>query len=159
MWQELYAVAYRYLRSRGVSHADAEDLAQETLIAAFQHIDGVKSGSVQAWIRVVARNRLVSRLRAQAKADVPADLDLQLAADDASDPMLCALKSAERRELASVLGRLADRDRELLELRYVHDMPVPEIAGRLGDSVNTVKVGLYRARQRLRVAYEEVTGS
>lgn len=159
MWQELYVVAYRYLRSRGVSHADAEDIAQESLIAAFQHVDGVDPGKLHAWVRAVARNRLVSRLRTQARAPVPAELDLEIASDGSDDPAVRALGSAERDELKAVLRRLAPHDRELLELRYVHDVPVAGIAERLGRPVNTIKVGLYRARQRFRAAYEEVAGA
>jgi RNA polymerase sigma-70 factor (ECF subfamily) len=61
------------------------------------------------------------------------------------------LRGRERRDrVQAALGRLAERDREILELRYLEDLPTAEAAGVLGVSESAAKVRLLRAMQRLR---------
>lgn len=147
MWQELFAQTYRYLRRRGLSHADAEDLAQDVLIAAYQHLDGVETGSLQAWVRAVARNKHADWVRKHARVIVVADVpDAPISPDMQHAPADGGLGE---------LHTLSDGDRRLLKLRYVEDKTVEQVAAALGASVNTVKVGLYRARKRARAELEE----
>jgi RNA polymerase sigma factor (sigma-70 family) len=50
------------------------------------------------------------------------------------------------------VSRLTERERALIALRYVADLPQDEIAEALGVPVGTVASGLSRARRRLGVA-------
>lgn len=63
MWQELYRRAYAYLAGLGLGHEDAEDLAQETLISAYLHLEAVHPGCLNAWIRAIARHKYIDFLR------------------------------------------------------------------------------------------------
>lgn len=153
MWQTLFAVAYRFLRERGLSHADAEDLAQDTLLVTYRNLDGIEPGKLHAWVRAVARNKHLDLLRRQGRivsvAEVPESRD------PSEDPLATALASADRDEMLRVLARLSAGDRRLIEMRYFEDCSVEEVATRLGRSVNSVKVGLFRARKRLKVHVEK----
>jgi RNA polymerase sigma-70 factor (sigma-E family) len=55
-------------------------------------------------------------------------------------------------ELWNAVARLPQRERTLVALRYVADLPQTEIAELLGVPVGTVASGLNRARQRLGTA-------
>lgn len=153
MWQELFVLAYRYLRGRGLSHADAEDLSQDVLLVTYQHLDGIEAGSLHAWVRAVARNHHVSWLRRHSRV-VPVS-EVPETADVEGDPVLSALLSGDATEAHRLLSLLSPGDRRLLELRYLEDRTVEEVAASLGSSVNTAKVGLFRARKRLRTRIEQ----
>ncbi len=62
-------------------------------------------------------------------------------------------ESLERQEagrlVRDAVNRLPQRDKEVLVLHYLEHMPIDEVAGILGQRVNTVEVRLHRARKRL----------
>ncbi|MDO8963710.1 MAG: sigma-70 family RNA polymerase sigma factor [Coriobacteriia bacterium] len=151
MWQELFALAYRYLRGRGLAHADAEDIAQDTLLTTFKHLDGIEPGRLRAWVCTVARNKHIDLARRRALT-TSADLELEVAdADD--DPCAAALRAEGQDEARRLLSVLPPGDRRLLELKYVEDRGVAEIAEMLGRPVNSIKVALFRARSRARARF------
>lgn len=153
MWQELFVLAYRYLRRRGLSHADAEDLAQDTILVTYQHLDGIEPGSLHGWVRAVARNKHVDWARRQSRAIILAEP--HVIADSSDDPLVATLLAHDQADLRRLLSTLSPAHRRLLELKYIEDRSVEEVAAVLGRSVNTVKVGLFRARKRLRAQIEK----
>ena len=56
--------------------------------------------------------------------------------------------------LAAALERLPDEDRELLTLRHLEGLSFPEVARRMGRSVDSVKKRWPRALVRLRQQFE-----
>jgi RNA polymerase sigma-70 factor (ECF subfamily) len=82
-----------------------------------------------------------------------AALDRPLAAPHSSPS-----RQAEKREqgvlLAAALERLPDEDRELLTLRHLEGLSFPEVARRMGRSVDSVKKRWPRALVRLRQQFE-----
>ncbi len=157
MWRELFGFVYRDLRRRGIPHADSEDLAQEVLEAAWAGLDAVEPGKLHAWLRAVTRNKLADRARYR-QAPTPV-AELPDAIDPAPGPDESALRSAERRALASALVRLPERDRRLIEMCHLEERPVADAADRLGMTANATKVALHRARARLRRELETTGGS
>lgn len=153
MWQTLFALAYRYLRERGLPHADAEDLAQETILATYRNLDGIEPGSLHAWVRAVARNKHIDLLRRQAR--LVAVESVPESADPGEDPLASVLTAADREATLRLLSNLSSADRRLIELKYLDDRSLDEVASILGRPVNTVKVGLFRARKRLRAHIEK----
>lgn len=153
MWQALYVVAYRCLRDRGVYHADAEDLAQETLLTTYRNLDGIEPGRLHAWVRTVARNKHVDLLRS--RGDLVITDAVPERADPTADPLAVVLASATQEEVRRLLDRLSPEDRRLVELKYLEDLSLQEVAEKIGRPVNTVKVGLFRARKRLRAHIDD----
>lgn len=148
MWRRLFELAYRCLRSQGASHADAEDLAQETLIATFQHLDGIDPERLHAWVCAVARNKHIDAVR---RRQARRECDERIERGDADgDPLHAVLRSDDHAAMTQLLESLPPEDHRLLRLKYLEERTVPEIANQLGRSANTVKVGLFRARKRAR---------
>jgi RNA polymerase sigma-70 factor (ECF subfamily) len=71
--------------------------------------------------------------------------------DDLGDDHLDAVQA--RNTLAS----LAPHHRAALTLRYLDDLPVPDVAELLGRTLHATEALLSRARRAFRVAYEEQT--
>lgn len=67
-----------------------------------------------------------------------------------SDPLNWLLSDERRRLVRKALERLAERDVEVLLLKYAEDWSYDDIAKHLGVSHSAVEARLHRARQRLR---------
>lgn len=157
MWHELYVFIYRYIRRRGIPHSDAEDLAQEVLEAACVHLDAVAPGKLHAWLIAVARNKIVDRARRDRRSFVAGDVpDI---ADTAPGPMDSVLQAGDRAALLEAVANLPERDRRLIEMRYLEERTVEGTARELNMTTNATKVALFRARERLRAILETLGGT
>ena len=131
-----YRVAYRLLGQRD----DAEEVAQETLARAFARWRRVAAYD-EPWVARVASNLAIDVGRKRRPSfPVP---------DGAAAGDVAALVS-ERRALAEGLGGLSRRQREVVVLRYLADLPEAEVAAVLRTSVGSVKQHGHRALARLR---------
>jgi RNA polymerase sigma-70 factor (ECF subfamily) len=111
--------------------ADAEDLAQETLLAALQsRFRGESKESTWLYGILVRQHRSRLRRRRPEPRPVPRPQDLT--------------------EALALLERLPDRMRVVAALFYVEELSVEEISAALGVHPATVKWRLFRARQLLR---------
>jgi RNA polymerase sigma-70 factor (ECF subfamily) len=156
VWHELHGFVYRHMRRQGVSHADAEDLAQETLEAACVHLDAVAPGKLHAWLLAVARNKLADHCRRGGR--IVATADIPEVADPSPGPNDLFDASTERQAVLDAIAALPERDRQLVTLRYFEERSVIETARAVGMSSSAAKVALFRARERLRVLMEHEGG-
>lgn len=149
--EELYRTYFErvsdFLRRRGIRSQDAEDLAQEAMIAG---LDGLKAGKqpdhLTKWLYGVARN--LSKRRTVLLLDN--DLDPE-------DPAQRSVRSMViRREMKDLLDRtlhsLTEKEREIVDLFRRSDLTQKEIAERLEIPLDAVHGRVQRARQRLREA-------
>jgi RNA polymerase sigma-70 factor (ECF subfamily) len=137
---------------------DADDLAQEALVAAFQSLGSFDaSRGFDPWLRGIARNkaRMLWR-RAAVERDVLQELLLREAerrtalTQDGPDDLLEALRRCVR--------TLGEGSKELLELHYCRRVPGKEMAAALRMSVGAVYTALSRLRQALRKCVGERLG-
>ena len=153
----LYDVAlphvFGYLLARCGRTALAEDLTAETFLDA---VDAVRNEAPVTlsvpWVIGVARHKLVDHWRRQARDD----LSLRALVDDSpapEDPWDIQLDVVRARE---TLARLGPHHRAALTLRYLDDLPVPQVAALLERTVHATEALLVRARTAFRRAYGEV---
>ncbi len=121
--------------------ADAQDVAQEAFARAWQRWDSVrKHESPEAWVRRVATNLATSRFRRDRTARAAAH---QLLAAEVPEI------SPDTVALVAALRRLPERQRVVLVLHYLADLPVGQIAADLRCPVGSVKGWLSRGRDAL----------
>jgi len=142
--------AYRIARLIVGDPADAEDATHDAFVAAWRGWTGLRDpGRFDAWFgRILVntcRNR-VRRLRRRTIVDVSALLE---APDRTRDPNLALL---DREEIGPAFAHLSPDHREVLALRYYIDLPVEQIATRLGIPAGTVKSRLHNALRVLGAA-------
>lgn len=133
-----YRVAFRLLGER----EEARDITQEALARAYARWRTV-AGYDEAWVARVATNLAIGRWRKR-RPTVPID---DRHAGSLADPASLAL---ERYGLVQTLRRLPARQREVLALRYLADLPEREVARLLKTTVGSVKQHAHRAMTRLR---------
>ncbi|MBI5154572.1 RNA polymerase sigma factor [Candidatus Poribacteria bacterium] len=145
---------FGYLQRLTRSREDAEDLAQETFVRAFQHLgDFDQRRPFRPWLFRIATNAAVSALR---KRKVIVSLDAAgpemeaLPASRGLDPRRCAERSELREKLAAAVESLPPAVAAVVQLHYREQMPIAEIAAIAGKREGAIKVALHRARAKLR---------
>jgi RNA polymerase sigma-70 factor (ECF subfamily) len=143
-----------FLARRLADAADAEDVAQETFVRAFDHLDRYDATrSFSTWLfaigKNVAANHAIARTRRDAHeraggaaGDAAGDVAGGAAGDAAGDAAAGDLWQRAQ----AILRPDAYRS---LWLRYAQGMTVREVATELGRSSVAIKVMLFRARRRL----------
>jgi len=117
----------------------AADIAQESMLRAWQRWEHLRHEDPGAWVRTVALNLGRSRWRRLKREARPARrLAVTSDAPAAVDP-----------DLLAVLRRLPHRQREALVLHYWGDLPIAACARAMGVSQGSIKQHLGRARLAL----------
>jgi len=153
--ERIYATIYHMTSN----HEDANDLAQDAFIKAYQAIRSFKGGSsFYTWVYRIAVNKTINFLK-QRKARTHMSLnDLDFNAEH--DPDLLALISDKtpRREaglselqkkLNEAMQKLSESHRLVVTLHDVQGVPHEEIAQIMDCNVGTVRSRLFYARQQL----------
>ena len=152
--QKIYNLIYRKVGDRET----AEDLCQEVFLKAWQALPNFNGQSVfYTWLYQIAFNCSIDYIRKRDREIIFACEELPQNADDGL-PMLQTQPSPcqilEKEELGHVIRKAMHKlplgQRSVLYLRYWEDLPIKEIASRLGKSEGTVKTYLHHARQKLR---------
>lgn len=139
---------------RIVGRADADDVAQESLLLAFKALPSIEDPArFPAWLGVITRHhalRFAKREKTRTAGTVELDQVLlehiasltataAVVADQEPDPGLQAALAALPPDYSAVLG-----------MRFLDEMPLKRIAAFLGVPVSTVKWRLHRGKQLLR---------
>ena len=132
-----------FLARRLGDTADAEDVAQETFLRAYDHLDGYDPARpFSTWLFAIGKNVAANHAIARTRRDVR-EHDTRPAEARADDG---AAAGDLWQRAAQVLRPGPYR---VLWLRYAQGMTVGEIARELGRSSVAIKVMLFRARRRL----------
>lgn len=143
--RRVYRAAYAILRNRD----DAEDIAQETFVRAYQGIGRFDADRpLFPWLYRIARNLCLNRIERVDKREARLP-DWDYLPDDARGPEDSAVRSEELRRVRTALSRLPDRQREIIQLSHFQDCSYREIADILEIPVGTVMSRLYHARRKL----------
>jgi RNA polymerase sigma-70 factor (ECF subfamily) len=152
--------------------ADPDDVVQETFLHAvrdFAQFRGSSDRELAGWLRQILAARLADLVRRYCGTqgrDVRLEQALRLELDQSSQlldrglvaPLSSPSQQAVRHEqawwLAEALERLPEDYREVLVLRHLQECDFPEVARRMGRSVEAVKKLWARALARLRRSVE-----
>ena len=130
------------------SRADAEDLAQETFIRAWEALPGFKGrSSFRTWLFRIATNRCLNHLTRR-RPLYP--LDESFAARAGDEPEEAYRRRVRHEAIDAALGHLPPDQRLALLLSVYERLSYREIAAVLGRSEVSVSSLLYRARNSLR---------
>ena len=128
----------------------AQDAVQETLVAAYEALGTLRRGArFGTWVLAIARRRAIDHRRKQSRTPQPtAPLEPRVAdgngrLDETVD------------EVFEVIGRLPERFRRVVLLRFCDGLSVREISEATGSPEGTVSSRLSRAVARLRRSLAE----
>lgn len=143
----------RFLAWQAPSSEEAEDLAQESFLRAWQRIESYDPRRPFApWLFTLARRVALSKARARREQR---SIDGLPESADERDPAALASEREERENLWRVARRVLGAEvTSALWLRYAEGLEAAEIARVLGRRTVTVRVMLFRARARLAAQLE-----
>lgn len=152
--QRYSAMAYRVALRLSGNHHDAQDIAQEALIAAWENLDRLKDGtSFPAWLyQIVTRRALnkITRGRLPSAGDLLADIP----GTDA-EPAVQAERALAADAVTRAVAALPLPQRTVVVLHHLEGLTYAEVASVTRSSVSAVRSHLFRARRTLGAALGE----
>jgi RNA polymerase sigma factor (sigma-70 family) len=144
---------FRFAHSMLANQADAEDATQEVLLRLWNHLPKMYPLNLRAWLLRTTRCYCLDQIRRRTNRAAPVLTDdeiLDAHADElATDPSLAADSSFRLEQARSILLKLPDNLRSVFVLYEVNGLRYREIAEVLEIPINSVKVYLLRAREKL----------
>lgn len=146
-----------YLRAFAIrltgSHADADDVVQEALIAAWSALPSLEDKSkVRSWLLSIVSRKASDRIRSRKPT---AELDEREPDVRSAGPEDAAVATSRLDALGRILNDLPDGQRQCWVLKEVAGLSYEEIANELGTNVSTVRGKLARARATVLREMEE----
>jgi RNA polymerase sigma-70 factor, ECF subfamily len=144
---------FGFLGRMGISQAQAEDIAQEAFVKAWQHLPSFDAQRAQfsTWLFAIARNLALNEL-ASAKNFQEIHADKALTEHESQDiPVADELIAKQRRvALQQALRKLPNDDRAVLALTYVTELDLVSISRIEHSSLSAIKTRIHRAKLKLR---------
>jgi RNA polymerase sigma-70 factor (sigma-E family) len=143
---QAWSSMYRYAYLLAGNHADAEDIAQQTLVKAYRNWTRVQESTTPAaYLRKMVTNTFLSDRR-------PKSRRLEVLTDAPPERSGTPQGAESRWALWPHVKALPPRQRAVIVLRYYEDLSEQEIAETLGCSRGTVKSSAHHALRALRAA-------
>jgi RNA polymerase sigma-70 factor (ECF subfamily) len=159
LFTDHHAYVERVLRSLGVGQAELPDLRQEVFLLVHRRLSTFEGRStLRTWIygiclRVASSHRRKLRRRRELLCDTPPERS-----DEAEQ--LDAVQLRQTAELVErALSRLAPEQRAAFVLYELEQLPMEEVARRLGCPLKTGFTRLYAARKRVNAALRRALGA
>ncbi len=152
-----------YARARGLSDADAQDVAQQCVTAVMESIATYRhEASFRAWLRAIAERKVIDVYR-RGRREVPLGSGVIAARqDDATGIDTLWRRNWERAHLRHALEavrrEVAERTWAAFERYALEGRPPEAVATELGMSVGLVYVAKHRVLERLRAMLTDLTG-
>jgi RNA polymerase sigma-70 factor, ECF subfamily len=151
LYRRYVAQIYSFAVYQLADHHAAEDLTEQVFLQAmaalprFRELPRETGGSsFRSWLFQIARH-LASNERRFARRHPVANLDTALAVHGPDDPAAAVAERDEAARAWRAVDRLPADRRTAVILRFVDELPIPEIAAILGRSEGAVRVLLHRA--------------
>ena len=149
----LYQARLRAFVARYVSRPDEVfDIVQDGFIDAMEHLDRFDaSKEFGPWLRAICRNRMLNHFRSNKVRQNAAAALVDQALQETWGAMEDNLEDGAERvaALRKCVDRLEKSQRELIEMRYRREVPLAELARKLGRSAAALSMSLFRLRAAL----------
>jgi RNA polymerase sigma-70 factor (ECF subfamily) len=144
---------YRFAHSLLSNRADAEDATQEVLLRLWNHLPKMYIFNLRAWLMRTTRCYCLDQIRRRSNQTAPVYMDHEILNDQpdelAVNPSLATDSNLRLEQAHKVLLGLPENLRSVFVLYEVNGLRYREIADVLGMPINSVKVYLLRAREKI----------
>lgn len=135
----------------GVARDDVEDVVQDVLLAIhLKRHTWDPAMPLGPWVLAIARNKMIDDLRRRGRRHEVA-IDLTQFDIEGEDQQA----SIDAHDVARVLSRLSDRNRDIVRSISIDGHSAREVADRLGLTEVAVRVALHRSLKALADTYQE----
>jgi len=148
--RQVYAIAWRFTRN----HEEADDLAQETFVKAYEHLKTFRGeAGLRTWLLRIATNLSINAKNSgrlsKDSGETPDQVNRTGA--DNPDPVDNLIRQDHHRDLYAAIEKLPPKQKQTLLLKTFRHMSCQEVAEVMGCSVGTVKANAFNALKRLKL--------
>ena len=140
---------YRFIAVKVGTKQEAEDLAHEVFMSAWQKLPNFESQGFpfSSWLYKIARNRVIDHYRTK-KTNVSIDEDITISEtlfSDSVDPESGFDRGQQLSKIKIAMQDLNAEQREVITMRFVEDLSPLEIAQILNKREGTIRIIQHRA--------------
>lgn len=148
----LYRLALRIT----LSHEEAEDIVQDTLIKVWDKRESWNEiESIEAYSITICRNLALDRIKKHDNLNDSLEERQTESPDTSSTPFEDTLQQDRIELVRNLVNALPEKQRSCMQLRDFEGKPYKEIANILGISEEQVKVNIFRARQTVKERFQK----
>lgn len=148
---EMYKIAKHKLRHNPNSELEAEEALQNAFVKIIEHFDTIRldasERALHAYFLAIVTNEAINILNRHTEQISIQEVDDISASDDSFIDQLCLQSDYDA--IVRAIIKLDDRYSIPMQLRFVEQMSVAEIAALLNMNVKTVYTNLNRGKKRL----------
>jgi RNA polymerase sigma factor (sigma-70 family) len=151
----VFSIALKILRSR----EDAEELAQDVFVKAYQSLDTFKGESkFSTWLYRIVYNAAISKTRKKKIETVVLDYNLvdNYSTDEIKENINRLGYDEQKRIVDQILKELSPEESVMITLFYFKENSTEEISEIMGMTQSNVKVKLHRLRKKLLFEVNEI---
>jgi len=150
------ALVFQVCNSFVHNYFDAEDLTQETFLAAYNKLESFDGQNFKAWILTIAANKCRNYLAdPRRRMQMVSEETLGELESGEPTPEEQVIHTDQRKRLYELCSSLKDPYREIAVAYFCKNKKVSEVAAETGVPLRTLETRLYRAKKLLREAWKE----
>jgi RNA polymerase sigma-70 factor (ECF subfamily) len=141
---------YWHCRRLVISHEDADDALQNTLIKVWGNLENFRAESgLYTWLFRIATNESLSLIKSRKRHALNSGTDYEMELSDTleTDPWFDGDEA--QRKLQQAILSLPEKQRIVFNLKYYEEMKYEEMAGILDTSVGALKASYHHAVKKI----------
>lgn len=148
----VFQVCYSFVHN----YMDAEDLTQETFLAAYRRIDTFDGANFKAWLLTIAANKCKNFLAdPRRRMQVVSDELLAETAETGPGPEEQLLRWESMARLERLCSSLREPYKTVATLYFCKGAKLSAYAAESGIPLRTLETQLYRAKKQLQILWKE----
>lgn len=149
----IFSICYRFTNQ----YFDAQDLAQETFLAAYRAFDQFDGSYPKAWLTRIATNKCLDYKKSVAAKTTPTEDSFFLTIESGqTGPESQCLDQDVRDRLLILIRKLKEPYQSIAYDAFYKEMTVKEIAVERNKNQKTIQTQIYRAKAQLKKLWKEV---
>lgn len=149
-------VLYRLALRITLSHEEAEDIVQDTLIKVWNRRDEWQTlESIEAYSMIICRNLALDAIKKKDNNNESLEQGIAETSDQTSDPHELMIRKDRVEMVKQLVNRLPEKQRSCLQLRDFEGKTYKEIAEILAITEEQVKVNIFRARRSIKQQFDK----
>ena len=144
---------FRYVRGKVRNLADAEDVTSEIFWRVLSSLDSYdeEKATLSTWIYTITHNTVCNYYRERSKRAL--SLDENALCSETDDGVMAEIENEILKEnLAIALETLTEREQDIIVLYYYHEIPLRDIAIKMGITYTNAKFMKHQAISKLKLA-------
>lgn len=130
---------------------DAQDLTQDTFLAAYKHLGTFDRMYERAWICRIASNKAIDYIKSRKRLEeCHEDEYFREVADPGDGPEDIYIQKEAKELVLSVCNQLQSPYREVAYEHFYLEKPMPQIAREKDTNLKTIQTRVYRAKAQIR---------